>query len=209
MLDAFLQLACPVGQGLEFGLGEGEFLVRLLVLQFLDLGADVSARVEAPALGFDLGSGCHLAKSGHVGVAAVRETIREQALGGVIGFRLLARYSRTMLASISICSSVKSRWARSTRLKIWRASIMSTRPRTPPSLEEPCWAELEDEGFGAFREEGCERRMRISSPGDYLLADAGEAPSLEVQGQALGQWVVDAFQDVPAIVARHDPGDLS
>ena len=63
-------------------------------------------------------------------------------------------------------------------------------------LSESSLARLLGLGFFEFKEGGCSRLMRASTPDDFLEAGRGEGVTLELQGRALGHWVVDAFETI-------------
>jgi hypothetical protein len=75
---------------------------------------------------------------------------------------------------------------------------LSWRPRNAPVLPDGVSARLQElkPAFLEFREGGCDRIMRVATPGDFLKTGDQEGATIEGQGQALGDWVVGAFQDV-------------
>lgn len=67
---------------------------------------------------------------------------------------------------------------------------LSWNPRETPSLSDSLRANLLSKEFFEFKEGGKSRLMRIRTPSDLL----GAATTIEAQGRALGDWVVETFQ---------------
>ena len=55
-------------------------------------------------------------------------------------------------------------------------------------------ARLLGQDFLEFKEGSCDRLMRVSTPENFLNTESGEDVSLEEQGAALGDWVIDALE---------------
>ena len=82
-VDAGLEFAGPRSKVAELEVRGGELLLEDLVVEIVDLGADVAARVEAEALRLDLRDRRDLAQAVDVDVGAVGEPLAEQPLAPV------------------------------------------------------------------------------------------------------------------------------